>query len=114
MALHARPAMRRRPQPHDLWAQGDGAVVLVTRCVMEADQNRHANMATLLNFSDASSRPRQGLCDTPAPMPIRLIEQLVSCATSKMFLARPGRASLKRVRASSTRYGERRAGIQGR
>ena len=28
------------------WAQRDGAVVSVTRCVVEADQNRHADMAT--------------------------------------------------------------------
>src|SRR3979411_1253443 len=77
IALNARAAMRGRAQPPPLRAQGDGAVVSVTRCVVEADQNRHAVMATLLSFSDASSRPPQGWHDTPSPTTIRLTNQLI-------------------------------------
>src|SRR3954451_10573709 len=69
--------MRRRPQPYDLWTQSDGAVVLVTRCVVEADQNRHADIATLLNFSDASSRPPQDRHEPPPLMIIRSTKQPV-------------------------------------
>src|SRR4029077_1652158 len=35
-------AVRRRPQPHDLRAEADRPVIAVVRCVMEADEDRHA------------------------------------------------------------------------
>ena len=35
-------AMRRRPQPYDLRAEADRPVIGVVRCVMEADEDRHA------------------------------------------------------------------------
>jgi hypothetical protein len=39
--------------------------------VVEADQNRHADMATLLNFSDASSKPSWDTPGVPSPMIIQ-------------------------------------------
>src|SRR3954447_2604749 len=108
--------MRRRPQPHDLWAQGDGAVVLVqgdgavvlvTGCVVEADQNRHADIATLLNFSDASSRPPQGRHESPAPMTIQLIRQSVTTNPGR----RPRVSGRQQRRAAPPASGQRTPGL---
>jgi hypothetical protein len=42
-------AVRGGPQAHDLRAKDDRAVVAIARDVLEADQDRHADRATLLS-----------------------------------------------------------------